>query len=125
MQELVRVIGSQELWVDPDSHDRWVAATSHLPYLLANALTLATPLEASPLVGPGYLSTSRLAGSYAPMMLDVLQTNRKNILEALRVFRCHLEDIELYLGQEDLSSLEDLLQRSAELHKRLSLRGAS
>jgi prephenate dehydrogenase len=124
-QELVRVIGSQELWIDPDSHDRWVAVTSHLPYLLANALALATPLEALPLVGPGYLSTSRLASSYAPMMLDVLQTNRQNILDAIRVFRCSLEDIELCLSQEDFNALDDLLQRSAQLHQKLSTRGAS
>ncbi len=123
VQELVKGIGAQELWLDPASHDRWAAKTSHLPYLLAHALTLATPLDAAPLVGPGFLSTSRLAGSYAPMMLDVLQTNRQNILEALGIFRSCLDEIELCLGREDFEALEDILRRSTHQHEVLVSRG--
>ena len=123
VRELVKGIGAEELWLDPASHDRWAAATSHLPYLLAHALTLATPLDAAPLVGPGFLSTSRLAGGYAPMMLDVLQTNRQNILEALRIFQSRLDEIELCLGQEDFEALEDILWRSTHQHEVLASRG--
>ncbi len=123
VQELVKGIGAQELWLDPASHDRWAAATSHLPYLLAHALTLATPLDTAPLVGPGFLSTSRLAGSYTPMMLDVLQTNRQNILAALRIFRGSLEEIELCLMREDFEALEDILWRSTHQHEVLASRG--
>jgi prephenate dehydrogenase len=123
VQELVKGIGAKELWLDPDSHDCWVAATSHLPYLLAHALTLATPLAAAPLVGPGFFSTSRLAGSYAPMMLDVLQTNRQNILEALRIFRSSLDEIELCLGREDFEALEGILRRSTQQHEVLASGG--
>jgi prephenate dehydrogenase len=123
VKELVKGIGSQELWLDPDSHDRWVAATSHLPYLLAHALTLATPLDAAPLVGPGFLSASRLAGSYTPMMLDVLQTNRQNILEALRIFRSSLDEIELCLRREDFEALEDTLWKSTHQHEALASPG--
>ena len=74
--ELLGAIGSQPLWLDAEEHDRWVAPTSHLPYLVADALAISTPARAAALAGPGYLSTSRLASSYAPMMLDVLRTNR-------------------------------------------------
>jgi prephenate dehydrogenase len=121
-QELVAAIGSQVLWLEPDVHDRWVAATSHLPYLLANALTLATPAEAATLAGPGFFSTSRLAASFAPMMLDVLQTNRQNILEALQSFRDSLEEFELCLRREDFEALGSLLHSSARQHERFSSR---
>jgi prephenate dehydrogenase len=123
VQEVVEEIGSQELWLDAVVHDRWAAATSHLPYLLANALTLATPLEAAPLVGPGFLSTSRLAGSYASMMLDVVQTNRQNILKALRMLRNSLDEIEGCLEREDYMALEVMLERSAHQHETLATRG--
>jgi prephenate dehydrogenase len=123
VQELVKEIGSQELWLDAEVHDRWAAATSHLPYLLANALTLATPIEAAPLVGPGFLSTSRLASSYVPMMLDVVQTNRQNILKALSTFRSSLDEIEGCLEREDFKQLEDVLVRSAHQHEVLAARG--
>ena len=73
-EELSRTIGSRPLWIDPKTHDQWTAATSHLPYLLASALSLATPSEATPLVGPGFRSTSRLAATTPSMMEDVLTT---------------------------------------------------
>ena len=123
VQELVKKIGSRELWLAPDSHDRWVAATSHLPYLLAHALTLATPLDAAPLVGPGFLGASRLAGSYAPMMLDVLQTNQQNILEAIGIFRSSLDEIELCLRREDFEALACILWKSTHQHEALASRG--
>jgi prephenate dehydrogenase len=57
-EQLAHTIGSRPLWIDPAIHDQWAAATSHLPYLLASALALATPFEAAPLVGPGFHSSS-------------------------------------------------------------------
>jgi prephenate dehydrogenase len=117
--QIARVIGAVPLWIDPEVHDRWVAATSHVPYLLANALTLATPIEAAQLVGPGFRSTSRLAASFAPMMLDVLASNWENIHQALRSFRVELDIIESTLAQKDHALLEEVLARSAERHTEL------
>jgi prephenate dehydrogenase len=117
--ELLGAIGSRPLWLEAEAHDRWVAATSHLPYLVANALAISTPFEAAALAGAGFFSTSRLAGSYAPMMLDVLQTNRENIMLALRCFQEHLGDFEALLENEDYPALASLLQRCTERHQRI------
>ena len=92
--ELAAALGARPLWLDAVTHDEWVAATSHLPYLLAAALALATPEEAAPLVGSGFRSTARLAGSNPSMMLDVLTTNREHVLHALTRFRFVLEQVE-------------------------------
>ena len=122
-EEIARVIGAIPVWIDPETHDRHVAATSHVPYLLANALALATPPEAAALVGPGFRSTSRLASSYAPMMLDVLVSNQENILQALGRFRVELDIIENALAQNDLAALNSALSRSAERHTKLVFGG--
>jgi prephenate dehydrogenase len=118
-EQIARVIDAVPLWIEPEVHDRWVAATSHVPYLLANALSLATPIEATQLVGPGFRSTSRLAASFAPMMLDVLASNQENIHQALRRFRVELDIIESTLAQKDYALLEEVLARSAEHHTEL------
>ncbi len=115
-QELVLALGSHPLWLQAEEHDRLIAFTSHLPYLLANVLALSTSLECSALIGPGFRSTSRLAASFSPMMLDVLQTNRRNILEALGDFRIRLNQFEDLLAQEKLSELSDLLA-DATMHR--------
>ena len=116
---LARLLGSHPVWMGAEAHDRWAAATSHLPYLLANALALATPLEARTLVGPGFRSTSRLAGGFTPMMLDVLLSNRENVLEAVGRFRKELDTLEKVLRQEDEGALRASLERSARQHNEL------
>lgn len=111
--QLARAIGSRPLWLDAATHDRWAAATSHLPYLLAAALALATPGEAAALVGPGFRSTSRVAATPAATMLDVLLTNRENILESLARFRRQLDDLEGRLSAHETVALKQALDRGA------------
>ena len=107
--EILAAIDARPLWLDAETHDRWVAATSHLPYLLAAALALATPDEAAPLIGPGFRSTVRLAGSHPAMMLDILATNRTPVLQALARYRAALDDLETALRGDE-----------AALHARLT-----
>lgn len=112
-EQLAAAIGSHPQWVDPQTHDRWVSATSHLPYLVASALAGSTPAQAKPLVGPGFRSTTRVAATPARLMLDVLETNRENILDCLDTF---VEKIEYYknlLASGEYKILESALEDSA------------
>lgn len=106
-EQLAQAIGARPLWLDAETHDRWVASTSHLPYLVANALAAATPLEARPLAGPGLRSTTRLAGSSLPMMSDILATNGDKVLAALAEFRRALDDIEQVLVCSEQTCSQD------------------
>lgn len=118
-EQLATAIGSRPSWLDPDTHDRWTAATSHLPYLTAAALTLATPAEASPLVGPGFRSSTRVAATPASIMLDVLSSNRDNILEGLDRFRRQLEALEEKISKNEFESLELALNQCANRRREL------
>jgi prephenate dehydrogenase len=113
VEQLVQSVGARPLWIDAETHDRWVAATSHLPYLLANTLAAATPLEARPLVGPGLRSTVRLAPASLTMMLDILTTNRENVLVGLQRFRQILDAVEQSLMANDLEDLRAQLAQGA------------
>lgn len=117
--QVVETIGARPVWLDAATHDRWAAATSHMPYLLAVALALATPGEAALLVGPGYRSTSRLASSSVQMMADILLTNRENVLAALDRFKVELDQIEASLRQSDEPHLYKTLQRSITAREQL------
>jgi prephenate dehydrogenase len=109
--QLVGALGARLLWLDPATHDRWTAATSHAPYLLSIALALATPAETAPLIGPGFLSTSRLAGSSTKMMADILETNRGNVLTALSLLKAELDRLESSVRQADHTALVAQLTR--------------
>jgi len=117
--QLVDAIGAYPLWIDPHTHDRWVAATSQLPYLIANVLAYITPQESKPLVGPGFRSTSRLAPSPPELMLDILSTNRANILNSIGDFRNQLETLEQAIRTNNLTGLKDYLSQGASIYDRL------
>jgi len=115
--ELARAVGAVPLWLDAETHDRWTAATSHSPYLLASALSICTPPEVRPLVGPGFRSTARLSDSSTVMMLDILATNRQNILASLESYCEQLELLKNLLKREDFSALQVLLEEGARRYE--------
>lgn len=107
-QTLVNTVGAKPLLLDPVRHDRLVATSSHLPYLLACSLvgTAGESASSDPMLwqvaASGFRDTSRLAASDVTMMLDILLTNREAVLQALQ--RCR--------GQ--LGHLTDLVQSGDE-----------
>jgi prephenate dehydrogenase len=121
-EELVHKLGARPVWLDPISHDRFTARTSHFPYIVANLLALITPPNASILVGPGFRSTTRVASTPTSVMLDILMTNRFEILSALADFRLELDLIESYMANLDQVSLKELLEMGAS--RRQGLLGA-
>ena len=110
--QIVEALGANPIWLNADDHDRILAATSHLPYLLSSALALATPDDSAPLVGPGFRSTSRLAGTPSSMMLGVLQSNRDNVLAAIASFRQALDVFESALRTNNKDALQSALDQS-------------
>jgi prephenate dehydrogenase len=110
--QIIKAIGAKAIILDAAEHDRILASTSHLPFLLSSALALVTPNEFFSYAGPGFRSTTRLAGTSSSMMLGVLQSNRENILDAIHVLQSRLAEIESALSSEDFSKLELFLNEA-------------
>jgi prephenate dehydrogenase len=118
-ETLARLVGARPLWLDAVDHDRWAAATSHMPYLVSNGLAFSTPAEAAPLAGPGFRSTTRLGASSPEMMLDVLLTNRANILAASHRLRSHLDTLDEMLASNDVDGLMALLTQGVTQQRKI------
>ena len=118
-EKIIHIISAQPLWIDAETHDRWTAATSHLPYLLSAALATSTPAEVAPLIGPGFQSASRLAASDVTMMMDILATNRQQVLEALARYHAALAKIEAAL-RDTPETLPELLQQARRQKEKLT-----
>ncbi len=112
---LVTAIGARPLILDPERHDRLVAAISHLPYLLAVTLVNAAEAMAQGdslawrLAAGGFRDTSRVAAGDLTMMLDILSTNRGPILEALHQAQAQLSVLTRCLEEEDSETLRATL----------------
>jgi prephenate dehydrogenase len=117
--QIVEALGAHPIWLDADDHDRILASTSHMPYLLSSALALATPEDSAPLIGPGFRSTSRLAGTPPSMMLGVLGSNRDNVLDALDQLQTQIAALKSALISNDLPKLQSLLTSARNHYQRL------
>ncbi len=115
--QIIEALGAKAKVLDAVEHDRILASTSHLPFLISSALSLVTPPEVAPFVGPGFKSTSRLAGTSSSMMLGVLQSNRENVLNAIHEMQTQLAQLESTLAAEDFAQLEAILNEAREQYQ--------
>jgi prephenate dehydrogenase len=118
--QTIEAIGAKGKILDALEHDRILASTSPLPFLISSALALATPQDVALFVGPGFKSTSRLAGTSSSMMLGVLQSNRENVLNALHGMQSQLAEIESALSSSDFSKLENILNEAQSKYQSLT-----
>jgi prephenate dehydrogenase len=115
--QVIEALGAKSKTLDAIEHDRILASTSHLPFLLSSALALTTPDTAASFVGPGFKSVSRLAGTSSSMMLGVLQSNRENVLNALHGLQGELAEVESMLVTQDFSKLETTLNKAQKKYQ--------
>ncbi|MFN2447093.1 MAG: prephenate dehydrogenase [Vicinamibacterales bacterium] len=102
-EALIRDLGALPVWTDAETHDRVMAAVSHLPQVVASALmvTAADAAGAGGLswAGSGLRDTTRLAGSASSLWESVLATNSDELQplllrlsEELRLMADHLAE---------------------------------
>lgn len=118
---LAELLDSRPIILDAQTHDRFVAASSHLPFLVSNSLAFCTPVEAAPLTSTGFASTTRLAVSSPAMMMDVLETNKDVIIEALHACIGRLALMEELLMKDDFDHLRSELNAGAENRRQIDI----
>jgi len=84
LHSIVTALGAKPLLIDAETHDRCVAAISHLPFVTSTALveTLAGNPDSemmSKLASSGFRDTSRLAAGDPAMYHSIALTNREAI----------------------------------------------
>ena len=119
IQQIISTVGARRIDMAAEEHDRILASTSHLPFLLSSALALSTPQEFVAFVGTGFKSTSRLAGTPSYMTMGILQSNRENILNAIQAFQKSLDQIESALQNQNYAQLELILDHSRSTYQSL------
>jgi prephenate dehydrogenase len=101
---LARLAGAEPLFVDPEEHDIYAGAVSHLPLMISTALF--SMLRASPawpdmgmMASSGFTDVTRLASGDPAMSHGIWATNRDAVIhwldrmaDQLRDFRKKLED---------------------------------
>jgi prephenate dehydrogenase len=87
LHRLVAGLGARPVAIDAATHDRVMAAVSHLPHVLANLLvaqaTRALGGETLPPTGPSFRDATRVAGAHPALWTDIYLANRDALIAAL------------------------------------------
>lgn len=105
-------LGARVMAMSPAAHDRAVAASSHLPHLVAAALADAVPLAAHPVTAGGFRDTTRVAAGDAELWTQILLDNREAVLSALTPFEETLTALRAALAAGDRQQLKTILNRA-------------
>ena len=114
--------GARVLRLEPAAHDRAVAAVSHLPHFVADALVDAVlRMDAGffEVAGRGFRDTTRIAAGSPPMWREIFHDNRAALAEALAAFRKSLDHLEAMVAAGDGEALERELDRLKQVRDRL------
>ncbi len=117
VQQLWELTGASVESLTPEHHDRVLAATSHLPHILAYTLvdTLATQQEAEEIfryAAGGFRDFSRIASSDPVMWRDVCISNRQAILQSMDSLEAHLKSLRQSIEASDADRLEATFHRA-------------
>ena len=117
VEQLWILAGASVECLDPGHHDRVLAATSHLPHVLAYALvdTLATQQEAEEIfryAAGGFGDFTRIASSDPVMWRDVCLSNRDALLESIDNLEVHLRTLRFAIDSGDAKTLETTFPRA-------------
>lgn len=97
VKEMWTAAGSEVIDMSPGRHDSMLAATSHLPHMVAAALARSVadgdPAAKADFCGTGFKDTTRVASGSADMWVDIIDTNRAALETELDRFHEELQGL--------------------------------
>ena len=120
--EFWEALGARVTALDPETHDRTVAAISHLPHLIACALVDgAGRVEpaALELAARGFRDTTRIAAGDPDMWTEIFLANRDALSASVAAFRLALADLERVITAGGADALRAELARIKTARERL------
>lgn len=111
LEAWIRHMGGRPLQIGVEEHDRAVAAISHLPHVIASALTRTAGMTADALpqtrvmAAGGFLDITRIAGSDPVMWRAIFTENAGAVLEQLEAFEGALSHWREMLQKRDTAAM--------------------
>ena len=119
ISDMWKAVGAEVIDLEVEHHDQVLAATSHLPHMLAYALVdcLAGMEEREEIfkyAAGGFADFSRIASSSPEMWHDICIANRDALLNTLSIFSEHIDQIKDAIEKEDSERLLKIFKRAKQ-----------
>jgi prephenate dehydrogenase len=123
VREMWQAVGAEVLEMDPAHHDEVLAATSHLPHMLAYTLVdmlgnMEERVEMFRYAAGGFRDFTRIASSDPQMWHDICIANRDALVNALEHFQGDLGTALDAIRDGDGKTIKDLFTRAKALRDR-------
>jgi prephenate dehydrogenase len=124
LHRLVVTLGARPSAIDAETHDRMLAAVSHLPHVLANVLVNQAAAEvaegdALPRSGPSFRDMTRVAGANSDIWTGIYLTNRDAIATEIDGVIARLQDVAQELRGADADAIRAWNDTAREDRRRL------
>ena len=125
VQRALADLGARPQAIEPESHDRLMAAVSHLPHVLANLLVERAAKAAGddgerlPETGPSFRDATRVAGANPAIWGDILSANGEAIAAEAEAVAAELERLAAKLRERDGAAVGAWHERAAERRREL------
>lgn len=96
----------------PAQHDNIFANISHLPHMIAVAMTNSIPLSQLKFAGKGFMDTSRVASGPENIWTDILLANTKNCDKAIGKIIEELKKLQHAVSTGNKKQTESLLKKA-------------
>ena len=121
--EMWKAAGARVEYMTPRHHDRVLAATSHLPHVLAYTLveSLSAMSERDEIfhyAAGGFRDFTRIASSDPVVWRDICLANRDAILEVIGRYQADLETLRAAIAAGDAATLENTFHHAKETRDR-------
>jgi prephenate dehydrogenase len=118
VSSLWKSAGSLVTVMDATLHDRILAATSHLPHVVAAALVLSAG-DNGLFCGSGFRDTTRVAEGSPQVWSDIVRTNTPALKAALSTFRGQLDALSALIEEGDGEKLANWFAAARDKRKEL------
>lgn len=128
LRAFAEALGSRVYVTSPEAHDHAVAATSHLPHLIAGAFLRAADGSgdaAHMLAGGSFRDLTRITDSSAVLWRDICHHNRDAILQAMEQFLAQMSAVKDMLSSDDQNRLEEWFRDGKSIHAQFGTRKES
>ena len=125
LHRTLAALGARPAAIDADTHDRLMAAVSHLPHVLANVLVgqaagaLAEEKERLPATGPSFRDATRVAGANSAIWTDIYLSNREALIAQIDDVAQRLLEVRGALADGDADAVTAWNDAAAEHRRRL------
>ena len=125
LHSLLVGLGAQPVAIDAETHDRVLAAVSHVPHVLANVIVsqaarrLSQDDERLPRVGPSFRDMTRVAGANPAIWTDIYMSNAEAIADEIDAAVHILSQVSQWLRGESADAMAGWQQTAREDRRRL------